>query len=399
MRKNIIIALIFSFKNPVPVRSARTVRGAVLGVMSAVLLLSALKVRASEVGRGGEAGAFLRLGAGARAMAMGGGTSALADDAMAGYYNPAGLAFLEGKHVGFTLNSMALDRTLSCVGYAQSFGSKREESRIYRPDFGPIGDNAPDPDADTDTDEDSVAVSAGQRKPMQAGFSIAWLGAGVDDIDGRDYDGNHTRMYSNWENAFYFSFAIKPNSVLSLGFSAKLLWSTFPRLTDTGKAMSATGLGFDLGAMARPVPSVTIGVSIHDLRSRYTWDSQKLYERGSQTIARFPVGFSAAVAWRGFSGRILATAGMEQYKTILEGGSRAEPAALSAGIQAEPVRDVFLRAGVRSGPRSAARNAEFTFGFGASRTVFSKRTELDYAFVPDPVAPRGNHVFGWSLVF
>jgi hypothetical protein len=367
--------------------------------------LDVLNVRASDAGRGGQAGAFLRLGAGARAMAMGGGTSALADDATAGYYNPAGLAFLEGKHVGFTLNSMALDRTLSCAGYAQSFGTTRTETRNYRPDFGPIGEHDTDPETDTATatDGDSVAVSAGQRKPMQAGFSIAWLGAGVDDIDGRDYDGNHTRKYSNWENAFYFSFAIKPNSVLSLGFSAKLLWSTFPRLTDTGKAMSATGLGFDLGAMVRPVPSVTLGVSIHDLRSRYTWDSQKMYERGSQTIARFPVGFSAGAAWRGFSGRILATAGMEQYKTVLENGSRFEPAALSAGIQAEPVRGVFVRAGIRGGMqgglRSGPRDGELTFGLGVSRTVFSKRTELDYAFVPDPVAPRGNHVFSWSLVF
>jgi hypothetical protein len=398
MRRNYIIDLILASKNPGPVRSGRTVRGAVLGVISAVLLLSAVKVRASEVGRGGQAGAFLRLGAGARAMAMGGGTSAMADDATAGYYNPAGLAFLEGRHVGFTLNTMALDRTLSHAGYAQSFGSGRSVTRGFRPDFGPEGDT------DAETDGDTVAVSAPQPKPMQAGFSIAWLGAGVDDIDGRDYDGSHTRMYSNWENAFYFSFAIKPHPAFSLGFSAKLLWSTFPRLTDTGKAMSATGLGFDLGAMARPVPSVTLGVSIHDLRSRYTWDSQKMYERGSQTIARLPVGISAAAAWRGFSGRILATAGVEQYKTMLESGSRYEPAVLTAGIQAEPVRDVFLRAGIRGGlrggtGRSGPRSGELTFGAGASRTVFTKRTEMDYAFVPDPVAPRGNHVFSWSLVF
>jgi hypothetical protein len=324
-----------------------------------VLLALGLNVRASDVGRGGQAGSFLRIGVGARAMAMGGGSSALADDATAGYYNPAGLAFLKGRQAGFTLNTMALDRTLSHIAYAQSFGS--------------------DPD------------STSPRRPMQAGFSVAWLGAGVDDIDGRDYDGNPTRMYSSLENAFYFSFAIKPGPALSVGFSAKLLWSTFPRMTDAGKAMSATGLGFDLGAMLKPVSSVTLGVTVHDLRSRTTWDSQKLYERGSQTTARFPLGFSAGAAWRGFSGRILATARLDQYQTLLENGSRYLPASFGLGVQAEPVPGLFLRAGLRDG--------DFTFGGGYSRAVFSKRTELDYAFVPDPVAPRGNHVFSWSFAF
>jgi hypothetical protein len=338
-------------------------QGIAIAISLSVLLTSGLNVHASEVGRGGQAGSFLRMGIGARAMAMGGGSSAMADDATAGYYNPAGLAFLKGRQAGFTLNSMALDRTLSHVAYAQSFGSDFDSTR--------------------------------SRKPMQAGFSVAWLGAGVDDIDGRDYDGNHTRMYSNWENAFYFSFAIKPGPALAVGFSAKLLWSTFPRLTDTGKAMSATGLGFDLGALLKPVPSVTLGISIHDLHSRYTWDSQKLYERGSQTTARFPVGFSAGAAWRGFSGRVLVTARLDQTKTVLENGFRYLPATFGLGAQAEPVRDLFLRAGLRGG----LRGGDFTFGGGYSRTVFSKRTELDYAFVPDPVAPRGNHVFSWSFVF
>ncbi len=387
MIKNNIKDLIFTFKNPFPIRSGISGIRTVAGMAFAVSLLSAWNVHASDVGRGGQAGGFLRMGVGARAMAMGGGSSAMADDATAVYYNPAGLAFLKGRHVGFTLNSMALDRTLSSAGYAQSFGS--EHGRGRGSEFRLEGDD--DTDTDTDTDGDSAAVPVHARKPMQAGFSVAWLGAGVDDIDGRDYDGNHTRMYSNWENAFYFSFAVKPAPVLSIGFSAKLLWSTFPHLADDGKAMSATGLGFDLGVMVRPVPSVTLGASVHDLRSRYTWDSQKMYERGSQTVARFPVGFSTGAAWLGFSGRVLATVRLDQYKAVLENGSRNLPMGVSAGIQFEPVRDIFLRTGVR--------DKDFTFGGGYSRTVFSKRTELDYAFVPDPVAPRGNHVFSWSFVF
>src|SRR5262245_57375127 len=43
------------------------------------------------------AGEFLHVGAGARAIGMGGAFIAIADDASAAYWNPAGLPFL-GKH-------------------------------------------------------------------------------------------------------------------------------------------------------------------------------------------------------------------------------------------------------------------------------------------------------------
>jgi long-subunit fatty acid transport protein len=316
-----------------------------------VFSIAASGVRASEVGRAGQAGSFARMGVGARAMAMGGGSSALADDAAAAYYNPAGLVFLENRQVGLTLNSMALDRRLMWIGYAQSFGSKVDPKKTGR--------------------------------PLEAGFSLAWLSAGVDNIDGRDFDGNHTQTYSNWENAFYFSFAVKPDPRFSFGFSLKILWSTFPHMTDNGNAMSATGVGFDVGMMAKPLRSVTVGVAVHDLHSRYTWDSQKLYERGSQTAAKFPQMLSAGASWQGFSDRLLATGSVEKIQFY--------PARFSGGVQYAFFQKVFLRAGIRNG--------ELTFGAGIRQAAFSKQTELDYAYVDDPVAPRGNHVFSFSFLF
>ena len=45
------------------------------------------------------AGEFLKLGVGARALGMGGAFVGLADDASAGYWNPAGLAFMSSHQV------------------------------------------------------------------------------------------------------------------------------------------------------------------------------------------------------------------------------------------------------------------------------------------------------------
>ena len=77
---------------------------------------------AGSVGRGGYAGAYQGMGLGARAMAMGGGSAALADDGYGFFYNPAGLVFLQGRHLTTSLKSMALDRRLYHLGYAQAVG-------------------------------------------------------------------------------------------------------------------------------------------------------------------------------------------------------------------------------------------------------------------------------------
>jgi hypothetical protein len=65
----------------------------------AVLLLAAAPARAINSNAGTSGAQFLKLGAGARAGAMADSFSAVADDAAAAYYNPAGLAQLPGTQM------------------------------------------------------------------------------------------------------------------------------------------------------------------------------------------------------------------------------------------------------------------------------------------------------------
>ena len=68
---------------------------------AALLLLVAASARAGISADAGTSGAqFLKLGDGARAGAMADAVSAMADDAAAAYYNPAGLAQLTGTQLG-----------------------------------------------------------------------------------------------------------------------------------------------------------------------------------------------------------------------------------------------------------------------------------------------------------
>lgn len=299
----------------------------------------------TEVGRGGYAGAFIRMGLGARGMAMGGGSAALIDDGYAGYYNPAGIALLSGHRFTTTLNSMALDRHLFYVGYSQSMG--------------------------------------GRGRLMKAGFSAGWLCTGVDQIDARDFNGNSTGTLSNWENCFFFSFALNISPLFSLGFTSKLVSNRFPAITDKKESISADGLGFDFGIIVKPLRNVVLGLSVRDLGAKYTWNTQKLWERGTETVNTFPRVLSGGIVLEKLFGCVTFLCDLKKVEY--------QPLVYTAGTEMELYKRFFLRAGLR--------DKKLTFGGGCQFKVFGKITQYDYAFVPDPVAPRGNHVFTWSFIF
>ena len=277
---------------------------------------------------------------------MGGGSVALADDAYTAFYNPAGLVFLEGHRVTTTLQSMALDRRLTYAGYAQSFGN--EDGNL-----------------------------------MRAGFSVGWLCAGIDNIDARDSNGEPAGLLSNWEHGFFFSFAMNPVAPLALGFSAKLMVNRFPDIVEEGGNLSAVGFGFDVGVIVRPADWLSFGLTVRDLRSRYTWDTQALWERGTQIVDRFPRIIRGGGVVRLWSRRITLALDLEKVEHM--------PLSMYTGTQVELARTVFLRGGLRHGG--------LTLGVGTRIFWNEKLIQVDYGFVPDPVAPRGNHVFSWSFIF
>ena len=302
----------------------------------------------ADVGRAGQAGSALRMGLGARELAMAGGSAALADDGMAVYSNPAGLVFLEGRWVTLDARLMALDRSQFFAGYAQSLGRQNTDG----------------------------------KRQLRAGFSIAWLASTVGNIDGRDFEGRSTGTFSNWEHCFFFSFALNPSPKVAFGVSGKLLYDRFPGITDKGEAMTGTGFGFDAGLMIRPHPRITIGLILRDLRSAYTWDSQKMYERGTQTVDDFPKSVRAGIAFLPIN-RLLVTADVEKID-----GYPYQPA---LGGEYECLPGLIVRTGIKKGGP--------TFGFGYRFRGLGRFIRLDYAFAPDPVAPSPSHVFTWSFVF
>jgi len=65
--------------------------------------------------------AMLDIGLGARALGMGGAHIAVADDAAAVYYNPAGLAFIDGRHITSLYTNQFGAAGYMGLGYAQRY--------------------------------------------------------------------------------------------------------------------------------------------------------------------------------------------------------------------------------------------------------------------------------------
>jgi len=298
---------------------------------------------------GGYAGAFLRMGLGARPKALGGAFTAVAEGSFGGYYNPGGLPRNLSREFTFSYRSLALDRNFNYIGFVLPLNPK------------------------TKTGE----------KVFNAGLHLGWIHAGVDHIEGRDYSGYHYTDFSSSENAFSFGFAVQPMPLISIGFCGKILYNRFPKVTREDEALSSKGLGFDVGILITPIPKLAVGILIKDLRSKNTWNTEKVWERGTTTYDEYPTIFRIGVAYRLLNDRLLVTADFEDNKK--------QPEKFHFGVEYLPVKTVFLRGGLDV--------TEPAFGLGYLFKIWKFDSILDYTYAFDDVAPSAEHIFSWAFRF
>ncbi len=160
---------------------------------------------------------MMRMGVGARALAMGGAYTAVASDATAGYWNPAALAQLEGLSVStMVAANMSFDRKYNylSVGYKFKFGA--------------------------------------------LGFS--WLNAGTSDIPHGTESGKTGTFDSN-DHVFLFSYGTQMEKFY-FGMNFKVLY-------DKTEDYSNTGVGFDAAAKYAITDYAHLGIFAGDLGSKY----------------------------------------------------------------------------------------------------------------------------------
>lgn len=167
---------------------------------------------------------FLKLGIGARPLAMGEAYVALADDINAIYWNPAGLVQLRRQEIGFTYNRWFEDIGYYFFGYSQLFN-------------------------------DSV-------------FALSVYYLGTENIEGSDEASNPTGEFSVYDLAFAFSYSRKLTDKLSTGLNLKFI-------SEKLENEDANAFAFDLGALYKTgIPNLVLGLNIQNVGTKIRFITQ-----------------------------------------------------------------------------------------------------------------------------
>jgi len=179
------------------------------------------------------AGEFMAIGVGGRALGLGGAHAALANDATAGYWNPAALARINYPE--------------GIIMHDECFGS------LINYDF--------------------AAIAVPYGSDASVGLSVLRLGVdGIPDTRNAWIDNNNNGIFDNADRldydkvsyfnaadwAVYFTYAKRASSGFMYGANVKIIRRT---LGDG----SATGIGFDVGALYSPIQNLFLGVNAQDI--------------------------------------------------------------------------------------------------------------------------------------
>jgi hypothetical protein len=204
------------------------------------------------------AGEFLNVGAGARALGMGGAFVAVADDGTTAYWSPGGLPSLKSREVAFM--------------YCQQFNS------LVKTNF----------------------ISYVHPTSRWGAFGVSWLRLGVEDIPKTGYvDANENCMqdfddkndngvkdpgelyierpvivgsFDDIEDGVFFSYGIKVSAGFSIGLNLKLIRQLLA-------ANSSNGWGIDIGGLYELFNGFKVGLNLQDVPcTKLKWDSPTKHE-------------------------------------------------------------------------------------------------------------------------
>lgn len=221
----------------------KALTGALAGLLAAALPAGALE--------GGRPGEIFTYGAGARPLGMGSAFTAVARDATAVYYNPAGLGMLPRSNVQFMHNTLFEGAYYDYLGFSRNFNG------------------------------------------LPGGWGLQFLMLGSGDADGRDENNLPTDSFGYTETAFSAAAGAK-----GLYFSKLALGGTFKYLNRSLADSSDTHLAFDLGLQYGPLMRgrMELGLLMSNVVNFKTGD----------TSDKLPFFLRAGAAYRVAGGLVLA---------------------------------------------------------------------------------------------
>ncbi|MBT3589154.1 MAG: PorV/PorQ family protein [Candidatus Marinimicrobia bacterium] len=287
----------------------------------------------------GLSGGFLRIGTSARSTSMGSAFTAEMDHGFSAYHNPAWAAFNTDKQVGFNYQTLSLDRRLAVSSFSAPL-------------------------------------------PPTAGVGVAWLSAGVTDIQGRSSSGEKTEIMNTSEDAFFITFSQRIKPWLSVGANFKILRNQLP--TNDGD-LRGSGLGFDIGILIKSGKGQTIGLMIQDMSSNYQWNTGDIYDEGRPYKDEFPTLYRIGTKYIFNNFLFVGDLGfITNHQTFMDILPRA-------GLEYVLMDQYYVRGGYG--------NNRFSAGIGMDyKLLKSHDSRLDYAFSMD-IAGQMAHIMSYAFHF
>ena len=308
-------------------------------IIKCLYVLSALCGSSAFAGESaGQAGSFLRIGLGPRAKGLGDAYTAVADNAYAPYYNPAGLAFVKSREVALSYSQLSFDRTFTYAGFSRPL-------------------------------------------PPQAGFAFGVLQSGFKDSEVRLSDGQTTgEKIEDTQYTVFLGFGMRFTEAFSIGITPKLIYS---KVYD----VSASSVGVDFGMMFKPLSRLTLGLSLHELGQSLNYSRNATGLGNEETKDKLPqvtkFGAAYVLPLEGTVKNLL-------FVSDLEMNSK-QSSKLHIGIEANLLDKYFVRTGLD--------DKDLTAGFSIPFVVREKKFKLEYAFILDRRSGVGTGTSDFAIAY
>ncbi len=321
-----------------------------------------------QVSSAQSAGAFSRLGFGARGMAMSNALIADVGGNTSPYYNPALAPYATRQNLQASVAFLTFDRELQFLQFASAL-------------------------------------------PPSAGVAAGLIHAGVSNIDGRSNSGYHTENLSTDEYAIFLAFGLKLGQRASIGLGLQVFRADY--LADLEPVNSA---GLDVGITLQVTKALRLGFVADDLLAKYLWDtSGVLSSGGKSTSDKFPTRLRLGGTYTLADGRASIVAEYEsristfEYRRRLVEVVDLEPVEVVEIEELQLQQNIFrvgaeyklapafaLRAGLdRIGDTDGGMRP--TAGFMIAQPLGSMLTWFEYAFALEPYGTGTMHVLTLRL--
>jgi len=285
---------------------------------------------------GGVPGMFLNYGGSPRTLAMGKAFCGLADDAEAGYFNPAGLVQLNSQNIKLA-HSFLYDMRMEYVAYGlptRNYGS----------------------------------------------FGLTLINLGAEGIDSRDINNNKFGSSAYAENAYVFSYAYAPWHWMGIGANLKVISKNLA-------LYSWLGPGADLGLMFTVPKPLSFGIFAQNL-----W-SPRMVDLNSRVVETYPITLRAGTAARLFKGRIAVA--LDVVKIMNHPSFAEHSFKPHGGVEFQIIPDVLAqRIGVDMNEVSVGLGLKKVWGNAALGVDYAFLLHYQSSYMLDPT-----HKVGLSIEF